>query len=172
MSTNFAKTLVWKQDYDVILWRHKQRTPNTNNYPMPLNETPPMKSFCVRHCRQPLVFKQVKTFLAPLNLTAPPKCLVCIRHCNKCSLFDSSSCLWLRCKLFVSIDISNSSCETSCSKLEMPKSYLTYVKITFRLNQLFWSKSDYIGKRDYEDTRMCRTIFEFAATKVREIQFP
>jgi len=50
MSTNFAKTLVWKQDYDVILWRHKQRTPNTNDYPMPLNETPPMQSFCVRHC--------------------------------------------------------------------------------------------------------------------------
>jgi len=49
MSTNFAKTLVWKQDYDVILWRHKQRTPNTNDYPMPLNETRPMKSFCVRH---------------------------------------------------------------------------------------------------------------------------
>ena len=42
MSTNFAKTLVWKQDYDVILWRHKQRTPNTNDYPMPLNETPPL----------------------------------------------------------------------------------------------------------------------------------
>ena len=41
MSTNFAKTLVWKQDYDVISWRHKQGTPNTNDYPMPLNETPP-----------------------------------------------------------------------------------------------------------------------------------
>ena len=40
MSTNFAKTLVWKQDYNVILWRYKQRTPNTNDYPMPLNETP------------------------------------------------------------------------------------------------------------------------------------
>ena len=40
MSRNFAKTLVWKLDYDVILWRHKQRTPNTNDYPMPLNETP------------------------------------------------------------------------------------------------------------------------------------
>jgi len=25
------------------LWRHKQRTPNTNDYPMPLNETPPWK---------------------------------------------------------------------------------------------------------------------------------
>jgi len=23
MSTNFAKTLVWKQDNDVKLWRHK-----------------------------------------------------------------------------------------------------------------------------------------------------
>jgi len=43
MSTNIAKTLVWKQDYDVILWCHKQRTPNTNDYPMPLNETPPWK---------------------------------------------------------------------------------------------------------------------------------
>jgi len=40
MSTNFAKTLVWKHNYDVKLWRHKQRTPSTNDYPMPLNETP------------------------------------------------------------------------------------------------------------------------------------
>jgi len=32
MSTKFAKTLVWKQDYDVILWRHKERTTNTNDY--------------------------------------------------------------------------------------------------------------------------------------------
>ena len=56
MSTNFAKTLVWKQDYDVILWRHKQRTPNTNDYPMPLNETSPMKSFCVRHWALKLSF--------------------------------------------------------------------------------------------------------------------
>jgi len=53
MSTNFAKTLVWKQDYDVILCRHKQRTPNANDYPMPLNETLPMKSFCGRHCILP-----------------------------------------------------------------------------------------------------------------------
>jgi len=40
MSTNFAKTLVWKQGYDVKLWRHKQRTTNTNDYPMSQNETP------------------------------------------------------------------------------------------------------------------------------------
>jgi len=43
MSKYFAKTLVWKQDYDVKLWRHNLRTPNTNDYPMPLNETPPWK---------------------------------------------------------------------------------------------------------------------------------
>ena len=43
VSRNFVKTLVWEQVYDVILWRHKQRTPNTNDYPMPLNEPPPWK---------------------------------------------------------------------------------------------------------------------------------
>jgi len=36
MSINFA----WKHEYDVKLWRHKQRTPNTNDHQMPLNETP------------------------------------------------------------------------------------------------------------------------------------
>jgi len=55
MSTNFAKTLVWKQDYDVNLWRHKQRTPNTNDYAMPLNETPTMKFL-----RTPLFDTQVQ----------------------------------------------------------------------------------------------------------------
>jgi len=28
MSTNFAKTLVWKHEYDVKLWPNKERTPN------------------------------------------------------------------------------------------------------------------------------------------------
>ena len=46
---NFAKTLVWKNEYDVKLWRHKNRTPQTNDHHMPLNETP-MKIFCARHC--------------------------------------------------------------------------------------------------------------------------
>jgi len=32
--------LVCKHEYDVILWRHVQRTPNTNYHHMPLNETP------------------------------------------------------------------------------------------------------------------------------------
>jgi len=49
MLTNFAKTLVWKHEYDVKLWRHKQRTLNANDNHMLLNE-PPMKIFCVRYC--------------------------------------------------------------------------------------------------------------------------
>ena len=40
MSTNFAKTLVWKHGNDVKLWRHKQCTPKTNNHHMTLNQTP------------------------------------------------------------------------------------------------------------------------------------
>ena len=44
-SWNFAKTLVWKQEYDVKLWRHKQRTPNTNDHRMALNETPRHENF-------------------------------------------------------------------------------------------------------------------------------
>jgi len=48
MSTNFAKELVWKHEYDVKLWRHKDTTPGTNDHHMPLNETP-MKIFFLRH---------------------------------------------------------------------------------------------------------------------------
>jgi len=40
MSTNLAKTLIWKYDYDAKLWRRKQRTPSTNDYHTPLNESP------------------------------------------------------------------------------------------------------------------------------------
>ena len=37
--------------------------------------------------RQPLVFTQVKTFVAPANLTVPPpKRLVWIRRCHRCSI--------------------------------------------------------------------------------------
>jgi len=35
--------LVWKHGNDVKLWRHKQRTPNTNDHHMTLNQTPPWK---------------------------------------------------------------------------------------------------------------------------------
>jgi len=52
MSTNVAKTLVWKHGNDVKLWRHKQRTPNTNDHHMTLNQSPPI-IFCVRHCLHP-----------------------------------------------------------------------------------------------------------------------
>jgi len=50
MSRNFAKTLVWKHGNDVKWWRHKQRTPNTNDHHTTLNQNTPMKIFCVRHC--------------------------------------------------------------------------------------------------------------------------
>jgi len=45
MSTNFAKRLVWKHEYDVKLWRHKQHTANTNDHHMPLNENPHHEKF-------------------------------------------------------------------------------------------------------------------------------
>jgi len=50
ISTNFAKMLVWKDEYDIKLWRHKEWTANTNDHHIPLIETAPMKIFCVRHC--------------------------------------------------------------------------------------------------------------------------
>jgi len=40
VSTNFAKTLVWKHEYDVKLLGHKDCTPQTNDHHMPRNETP------------------------------------------------------------------------------------------------------------------------------------
>ena len=50
MSTNFAKALVWKHKCNVILWRQKQRTPNTNYHHICHWMKPLMKMFCVRHC--------------------------------------------------------------------------------------------------------------------------
>jgi len=38
VSTNFAKTLIWKQEYDFQVWHHKQQTRNRNDHYMPLNE--------------------------------------------------------------------------------------------------------------------------------------
>ena len=75
MSTNFAKTLVWKQDYDVKLWRRKQRTTNTNDYPMPLNE-PPHKIFL----RTPLLCVTAKTNKRQpkISQTTPSKCPVAV----------------------------------------------------------------------------------------------
>ena len=58
MSTNFHKTLAWKHEYDVKLWRHKERTPNTNHHHISLNEPPPVKIFCLRHCRPVAPFTQ------------------------------------------------------------------------------------------------------------------
>ena len=39
VSTNFAKTLICKREYDVILWRHKQRISNNNDHYTPLLNT-------------------------------------------------------------------------------------------------------------------------------------
>jgi len=44
VSTNFAKMLVWKHEYDMKLWCHKQRTRNTNDHHIPLND-PPHENF-------------------------------------------------------------------------------------------------------------------------------
>ena len=45
-SANIAKTLVWKTWIWVKLWRHRQRTPNTNDHHMPLNDPPWKCSAC------------------------------------------------------------------------------------------------------------------------------
>jgi len=73
MSTNFAKTLVWKQDYDIKLWRHKQRTTNTNDYPMSLNETPPWK------------FSAYATTYLPRFLVSSG-CIEALHFCRNCSV--------------------------------------------------------------------------------------
>ena len=59
-----VKTFVWKHEYDVKLWLHKQRTPNTNDRHMPLNETP-HEIFL----RTPLVSNGVSSLLLEL----PPR---------------------------------------------------------------------------------------------------
>jgi len=45
VTTNFTKTLIWKHEYYVKLWRDKQPIPNTNNHNhhMRLNKIPPWK---------------------------------------------------------------------------------------------------------------------------------
>jgi len=50
MPTNFAKTLVWKHEYDVKLWRQKSAHQiKMTTICQWMN--PHMKIFCVRHCR-------------------------------------------------------------------------------------------------------------------------
>jgi len=65
MSTNFAKTLVWKHEYDVKLWRHKQRTPNTNDHHMPLKENPPWKFSA--YATEPKRYELRNSYLANVN---------------------------------------------------------------------------------------------------------
>jgi len=62
-----------KHKYDVILRRHRQCTPNTNDTTRtPLNETPSMKIFCVRHCAQPCM-KTSKHYQAVVVYCSPKK---------------------------------------------------------------------------------------------------
>ena len=67
MSTNFAKSLVWKHGYDVKLRRHKQRIPNTNDNHMQM--PPPPWNFL----RTPLllIWPSVKISLTPLAYIKP-----------------------------------------------------------------------------------------------------
>jgi len=84
MSTNYAKMLVWKDEYDVKLWRHKERTANANDHHMPLIETPHanflrtplsetdpwgMKLYC-------LCFSWFKQFLSNLFFLYPTRCVM------------------------------------------------------------------------------------------------
>jgi len=62
MSTNFAKTLVWKHGNDVKLWRHKQRTPNANDHHMTLNQNPPWKFLRTPLGRPPRIRLPIRAF--------------------------------------------------------------------------------------------------------------
>jgi len=50
MSTNFAKTLVWKHEYDVFSVTSQTAHTKYKWPPYAAERTPPMKIFCVRHC--------------------------------------------------------------------------------------------------------------------------
>jgi len=39
VSTNFAKTLFWKREYDIILQRYKQHVSSNNDHHTPLLNT-------------------------------------------------------------------------------------------------------------------------------------
>ena len=56
MSRNFAKSFVWKHEYDVKLWRQKQpHQIQMTDHHMPLNETTPHENFLRTPLRQSLV---------------------------------------------------------------------------------------------------------------------
>ena len=84
MSTNFA----WKHEYNVKLWRHKQRTPNTNDHHMPLKGPPSWKfsayatereheirSLCHRTITKMRLRFSNKFLLNPLRSTWVKRCL-------------------------------------------------------------------------------------------------
>jgi len=103
-STNFAKMLVWKHEYVFKLWRHKQRTPNTNDQHMPLNETSHenfllmLLQFCSSECTKfcnthrqiyrgrnsTIMIRFCETVPCNVNLQIDPRCANYFQSC-KCS---------------------------------------------------------------------------------------
>ena len=98
MSINFAKTLDWKHEYDVKLWRRKQLTPNKNDQPyMPLNETPHENFLCtpMKRTENPAItLLQVKT-----NLIISAKSRKCILIGRKIFSKNSPKTAWTLVKL-------------------------------------------------------------------------
>ena len=53
VSKNFAKTLDLKREFDVTVWRHKQRTPSNNDHYKPLFKNTLKKRFLNFFSRAP-----------------------------------------------------------------------------------------------------------------------
>jgi len=62
-----------ENEYDVKLWRHKDRIPNENAHHIPLNETLPMKIFCVRHWSQLPFVKKRRQWIKQIREKAPSR---------------------------------------------------------------------------------------------------
>jgi len=55
MPTNIAKTLVWKHEYNVKLWRHKHHTSNKNDHHIATEWNPPpwkFSAYATAACKQ------------------------------------------------------------------------------------------------------------------------
>jgi len=88
MSTNFTKTLVWKQDYDVKFWRHKQRTNKYKWLPYVTEWNPPWKFSAHatdRHERNPKILNQA----ALLSMTVTIKLDLFHQIISKIWIFES-----------------------------------------------------------------------------------
>ena len=72
----YVNKLRLKHEYDVKLWRHKKRTPNTNDHHMPLNEPPCKFSAYATFHGEPhkplLLTPPVPDFLKPYLVSQTP----------------------------------------------------------------------------------------------------